>query len=285
MPNEETHVFLADQIYKKIKDKKIKEIIRKNKDYYLLGSVMPDVAIYGQCRFHKLTHGDGGMLTNKIIFDMLNKVKDDKDLAFVYGYLTHYAVDTVFHPVVYSLVGNHTDPKQGKSILRHFRMETNLNWKLNKKKFKFGRDVLFRHTVFNDVMANYGCAKWKTRLFSFNQRMAISLFKSSFVYYVFILVSKLGLVNGEASGMFEKEKNLLPFPQKVKYRDLITGKKLSTTLTELKSSSVAKGVKLINAANKYKKSKVQCKRVISGENFATGRTDKTVFDIKFTSFS
>ena len=280
-------MFLADQIYKKIKDKKVKVIIKKHKDYYLLGSVMPDVAIYGQCKFHKLTHGDGNILTNKIIFDMLDRSKDEKDLAFVYGYLTHYAVDTVFHPVVYYLVGNHNDLKQGKSILRHFRIETNLNWKLNKEKFNFVRDISFKSSVFSNAMAGYGCAKWKTRLFAFNQKVAIALFKSSFVYYVFKFVSKLRLINGEASGMFEKERNLLPFPRNVKYRDLITGKKLSTTLTKLKSFSVAKGVKLISAADKYynkKTTKTQCKKVISGENFGTGRIGKTVFDIKFTSF-
>ena len=107
MVYENTHLWAAEQIKSRIKSRIIKETIGINLDYYHLGAIFPDVLFYsrdpGVRAAAYFLHGETGVPTNNFIFQVLDSIRglhDEKNLAFIWGFLTHCALDIVFHPVV-----------------------------------------------------------------------------------------------------------------------------------------------------------------------------------------
>lgn len=176
MPKEITHIQLAEAIKGELLQSngygspEIKNALAKHGNVFSFGSISPDIFFYdivlpfdGR---HALRggpwgdaiHGNRGENTMAHIFAMaeiLNSPqlqksmgykdkmpKDDADLCLTFGagYLTHVALDTVMHPLVYYFSGNYyaDDPSAKKwGEARHRAIETLLDLlvlqKLNKK--------------------------------------------------------------------------------------------------------------------------------------------------------
>ena len=112
MVYENTHLWAAEQIKNSIENRLIAETIGSYSDFYFLGAIFPDSLYYSRAprlsRAAYFLHGDTGVPTNAFIFDVLDQVKDkadEKTLVFVWGFLTHCAMDIVFHPLIFYFSG------------------------------------------------------------------------------------------------------------------------------------------------------------------------------------
>ena len=137
---ENTHLYFAEKVFSRLENKTLKKILEKNFDYYILGSVFPDVFYHNKktADISQIIHGRGRDKTNELIFDFLNFAKekqDEKSLAFTLGYISHYVLDSQMHPVVYYFTGNYYDKdpiKRFGSMLRHRQLETFWDKKITK---------------------------------------------------------------------------------------------------------------------------------------------------------
>ena len=128
MPSFAAHLILAEEIYNSLND----PIIREGKNYFLLGSLGPDLPYYrnvfgtaiGTFFEEKYNPESPGFYSgygdhfhskspNLFPMKMLEIIKKDKDpttekpkLAFVSGYLTHMAADQHIHPLVEVYAGS-----------------------------------------------------------------------------------------------------------------------------------------------------------------------------------
>ena len=74
-------------------------------------------------------------------------------------------------------------------------------------------------------------------------------------------------------------------PQKLSYRDIISGSELQATLDDLMEKGIDMAAKMIAAAYDYYAgniSKQSCQETIAGHNLDTGRLNKTKADIRFS---
>lgn len=126
MPKEISHIFFAEEIKKELPIE-IQKIIDSNRHLYNFGSSSPDLFYYTlpSKKYHNLQKLDIGLRIHddkqnlSPIYLLLKKAKTNeteknKIFSFVCGYLTHVAVDTYFHPYIYSVTGHyfHTDSKK-----------------------------------------------------------------------------------------------------------------------------------------------------------------------------
>lgn len=84
--------------------------------------------------FRKKQYNLGRIMHNKNIYEFFsnckkNVCKNSREADYVYGYITHYAVDTVFHPYVYALEKSmrHSLSKRRKKDKLHFLIERDID--------------------------------------------------------------------------------------------------------------------------------------------------------------
>ena len=78
----------------------------------------------------RVLHGKDGSPTNEAVLNVLDQGCTPRDLAFVLGYLTHCALDIVFHPAINALAGDYydSDPlRRRSSVYLHRQLETSLD--------------------------------------------------------------------------------------------------------------------------------------------------------------
>ncbi len=306
MPRENTHLFFSDDILPKIKDKELKNIIKKNKQYYYFGSFFPDVFYYSKNKADEeisdYFHSRDGNLTNEIIFDWLDlikKTKKEQELAFVFGVLTHYALDSTLHPIVYYLSGNYHDKdprKREQAVYLHQQLETSLDKKLNDK-FSICDSVSIKKIQ----LENFGCLKLVAKKFKRNLGALINdvkrqlffnkLFRSIILFKLLYFLNKIGLFKNKIElslfyGNLKKDKTEMD--DNIDYRGILSGEAKKTTLKSLFNSSEELTINMINSAYSYylgRISRQECAKVIDGRSLNTGKIGIPVKDIKFTKFS
>ena len=77
----------------------------------------------------------------------------------------------------------------------------------------------------------------------------------------------------------------MKLPEKLIYRDLITGRARKAQLEDLMEAGITTAVKMVEAAYDYYVGRINkqwCKLAIAGHNLDTGRSDKTKADIRFS---
>jgi len=259
MVYENTHLWAADQIRRRIKSRIIQETIGCNLDYYHLGAIFPDVLFYS--RDPKISeaayafHGETGIPTNAFIFDVLDQVKDrpdEKTLAFIWGFLTHCAMDIVFHPVIFYFSGYSPQDDQTSQLhseYLHLHYETIIDQHFNKEIFlenvinpAIVKDLAFpsiRNIFRRDIES---CLK--KQIFYFR------LVHSRLYYIVFKMLANMGLadkrlVAGFYANLAVETKKL---PQKLIYRDIFSGSDMETTLEELMEEGLNMARKMVAAA-------------------------------------
>ena len=296
MVYENTHLWAAEQIKSRIKNRFIEETIAGNLDFYHLGAIFPDVLFYSKDpRIRSAAyflHGETGTPTNEFIFAVLDPIRDthdEKNLAFIWGYLTHCAMDIVFHPAVIYYTGY--DPQGDRSRQLHYdylhlHIETIIDRHFNKGIFL---ENIINPTIVNDLVippiqnvtrpAIKNCLK--RQIFYFR------LVHSRLYYIVFKICAQMGLVDKRLIAGFYANLKVenRKLPEKLIYRDIITGRVKETQLEDLMEAGVTTAVKMVKAAYDYyvgKINKQSCKRTIAGHNLDTGRTEKTRADIRFS---
>ncbi len=107
MSYENTHLWAADAVKEQITNDALRELVNSSIDYYYFGAVFPDTLSYSHDKkirdISNFLHGETGIPPNGVVFDVLDMAKrvgDKNNLAFICGFLTHCAMDIVFHPVV-----------------------------------------------------------------------------------------------------------------------------------------------------------------------------------------
>lgn len=120
MPRDITHVIIADEAAKIIKN----EEIFANFDAFHMGTVADDSFLYTASPLLS-TRLHGGLKddTRAVVLEMMDNLKKEKNparraekTAFVYGYLSHMAVDATFHPLIYSISGSHFEANSKKEV-------------------------------------------------------------------------------------------------------------------------------------------------------------------------
>lgn len=143
MPNVLTHGLMAQQIKKQLSEQKILAAMDAHQDVYLFASNGPDFLFYynvwpwlDQKRAKEV--GDHGELMhhekiNEFIDTMIaiaQKQDNEKNkqimIAFIAGYLCHWALDSVAHPFVFYRSGD----LKGKQKYDHYRYESAIDSKI-----------------------------------------------------------------------------------------------------------------------------------------------------------
>ncbi|MFH1209179.1 MAG: zinc dependent phospholipase C family protein [archaeon] len=292
MVKENTHLFGAYRIFERL-DENLKKIINENIDYYYIGSIAPDIFFFSD-KTHFVSdklHGKNGELTNEIIFKLL-KNKDKRNLAFLFGYLTHCAFDIKFHPVIYYYTGNYYDKnkeKRERATYLHRHFETYIDNKLKHRFliYKIIKKNLIRNLLFFKIIVkDYKITMEEIKKTLNNELFLNRIFKSSIGYYIYFLITKLGISNKKNLGLFYKDlrRDKIIFEQDLRYRDIIDGKKIKKNFDELFEEALEYGKEMINTTYKFSNNKIskdQCVKIIDGKSLDTGKLRTGVSKIKY----
>jgi len=297
MPFENTHLFLADKVRKKLQDEGLSIVLKEHLAYYYLGSIFPDILFYSKekdvSRVAFRLHGDDGEPTNRFALDMLDRIRGkDKlhDFAFTAGFLTHCAADITFHPIVFYVSGYKPEASKKdaqKCSYLHWKFETLIDSRLNDR-FRV-EDCVQEHLVGDLVVSEILGVDAGTIVKNLKkQRGYFSKIRSRFFYHVFRALSALGLVSPEAvAGCYESLKiKDITLPERILYRDVFSGEKRETSLDALVERSVDLGERLVIAAYAYFTGDITreaCQQVIAGEDLHTGRVGKTLKDVRHSA--
>lgn len=150
MPKELTHILFADAVIAGLEaggEAGPADLLRRERATFHFGSIATDTLFYGVTLpvldrdfrpWGDIVHGEEGEDTGTPIREMLERLRDgtagaaggasdDVKFAFVCGFLTHMALDIVFHPWVYSVTGQYYDPdpvRRTDSQMRHRLVES-----------------------------------------------------------------------------------------------------------------------------------------------------------------
>lgn len=296
MVYENTHLWAAERIRNRIENPSVAQTIANHLDHYHLGAIFPDILFYSKnpdvSRAAYYLHGDTGARTNAFVFEVLDQIKnkpDENSLVFVWGFLTHCAMDMVFHPVLFYFAGY--DPaddrdRQLHTDYLHLHYETIIDRHFNQEIFL---EDMIKPAVTRELMipslGNVSSRDLENCLKK--QIFYFRLIHSRLYYIVFKMLANMGMVDkrlvaGFYANLAVETRKL---PPKLTYRDLITGSDMQTTLEDLMEEGINRAIKMVAAAHDYtagKISKESCKTAIAGHNLDTGQVNKTRKDIRFT---
>ena len=204
MPKENTHLFFAQMLLERLSGRDPYSLLEDHKKEFFLGSILPDAFFYHPKRevnaVSKRLHGIGDN-PREITAAFLMGARDRlavQDLAYTLGYLSHCALDKVFHPIIVNLSGNYRDPdpvKRSAAQYRHRLLETDLDRRINTRCF-VGQMIDLRPL---SGINSLGILSERTKVsltrlkFSYRlQRRANRLFKTKWAYYLARLIEKSG---------------------------------------------------------------------------------------------
>ncbi|MEA3230380.1 MAG: zinc dependent phospholipase C family protein [Thermodesulfobacteriota bacterium] len=297
MASENTHIFLADRIREEINDDVLKQFISGHMDYYFLGSIFPDILFYSKDKqivdIAYNLHGEDGVPTNRIVFDLLDRIKRKKDgnnFAFVSGLLTHYAADITFHPVVFYFSGyqaNGSKREKDRSAYLHWHYETSIDVQINDR-FYLDKSInpeTIRHLVIPKILGIHESVIGDALK---RQIKYFSLTRNRLYFVIFKILTKLGLfpVNAVAGFHENLKKEDIRLPDPIQYKDVITGEPQKTTLNDMMEEAVQLGCRMIETAYAYytgRSNRDECEKVIAGHSLETGQVGKRTADIRFSA--
>ncbi|OEU53967.1 MAG: hypothetical protein BA862_13095 [Desulfobulbaceae bacterium S3730MH12] len=296
MSFENTHLWAADVVKEQIVIDVLRELIVSNIDYYYLGAIFPDTFSYSREKkirdISSTLHGNTGTLSNQLVFDVLERIKhtgDKKNLAFICGFLTHCAMDIVFHPIIGYFCGykpQNNDKEAARSSYLHWHYETEIDKRFNND---FYLDRIVKPTAAQDLLVA-SILNTSEQVISDCLKRQITFFKrfrSLYIYTIYRMLSKTGLVEKKYLGGFYANLKVdsMRIPDNIRYRDIISGEDKETTMDNLMDQGIKMGIKMVESAFDYRSGKISlklCKNTISGSNLDTGRIDKTMADVKFS---
>jgi len=297
MASENTHIYIADRIRAEINDDMLKRIISGHLDYYFIGSIFLDILFFSKDKqivdvAYNL-HGEDGLPTNRIVFDLLDRIKagkDDTNFSFVSGFLTHYAVDITLHPMVFYFSGykaNGSRRENDRSAYLHWHYETSIDRQVNDRFYldKIINPETIKGLVIPQILGidqSIICDALK------RQMKYYSLTRSRLYFVVFQVLCKLGFFPARMVAGFhenlKKDKTRLPDP--LQYKDIITGESIKITVSDLMEKAIHFGCRMIESAYHCYKGQInndECQKAIAGQSLETGRLGKRITDIRFSA--
>lgn len=301
MPKENTHLFIANQIYRNLPHSPSKTIIGAHIGHYYLGCIAPDTFYYhkaaGIQKIGDVLHGEGDVPTNELIFSMLDRSRssrNERDLAFVFGYITHCVLDMTFHPIIYYFSGNFFDndkKKRANAIYLHRHLETYLDSKFNDafSVYKFVDARLADGLLFLDVLSerlNASKNEFKSALKM--QRLYNRLFRNgAFSKTGFPIARHLDAIETEAGLFYENLKyDERKIEEEFYYQDTVYGANQKATLTGLIYTAIQESQRRIMAAFAYFSGSIprnEALEIIRGESLETGKVGITAAGVRFTN--
>lgn len=119
MPDAWTHILCAEDVIREIPDGKYRNMLINNKELYNFGAQGPDPLLY--CKFYnphkrkfmkKLSQVLHTAKTSEFLIFLIESLSEsnnskefEKLFAYLSGFITHYALDTLGHPFVYYFGG------------------------------------------------------------------------------------------------------------------------------------------------------------------------------------
>lgn len=296
MGYENTHLFVAETIRVEIQLQKISDIISSGIDLYYLGAIFPDILYFAKDKAHSSVadrlHGADGNPTNRIVYDMIQRVKTmegDQNLAFIWGYLTHCALDIAVHPLIFYLSGyknNGNAHVQQKSSYLHWHYETFIDRRFNNQCYL--EEMIKIGAVKGSIIAPFLDLPEKVIQAALKRQIAyFSRIRSRRYFRLYRALSIMGCIEKKHLAGFYKNLKIETkhLPETIRYQDIITGKKKETTLEQLMRKGIEVGKQMIVSAYYYylgSISQKECNKHIAGSNLDTGQLGKTKSDIRYS---
>jgi len=209
MPKENTHLFFARRVLNAIKAKEIKSSLSLNTYYYYLGSVIPDAFYYSRKerirRVSEKIHSQFRPSFSKRVLKVLNLSKEQNDLVFLYGLITHCCLDKTFHPVIDSLavdLSAKVSYPPNRHQYFHRYIETYLDKVINPifLMSKLVKPSLVKDLVFPEIIsAEFGLPIFQVKRALKRQLVANILFRSRIVFEIIYVLNKLDLIKDKST--------------------------------------------------------------------------------------
>lgn len=240
MPKENTHAYFAQRVLSKLEKEhhQIANKIKSQKNFYILGGYSPDVFFYSKKPEYKkisdYIHGHGGEKTNMIPRELAEKTKVSRKTeseAFLYGFLTHLAMDIVFHPVIFYLTGNPYSKNKEQNPInfhRHRQLETALDKNLHRG---FGlldpRDINIQELLFIRLIEDKFNADKEELLQTYRKHFSNNLlFRRKYLYYLILFLNKINILKiSDLLGLFYQNAKRLTFQNKSAIKTCLPAKR------------------------------------------------------------
>lgn len=139
MPAEYTHQIIAEKVYEKLPE----EIRSHARELFSfdLGAQGADIFYF----LHPFRRRNlGKIFHNEKVYETFESFRkaavgtDNTVLSYIFGYITHYAADCIFHPYVYSLTQKMIDAEPTRRVRWHSYIESDLDTYFVKKFYRKG---------------------------------------------------------------------------------------------------------------------------------------------------
>ena len=142
MPGFVTHYFFGLSCYRHIPSEELKHAIRSNRTAYLLGLQGPDIFFYHLPLLRHHNHKNIGSYlhghrTREFFSSAIGQIgsyhtleERETALAYLCGFLCHYALDSRCHPYVYARAGYRAGSGENASIAGHADLEMVIDAKI-----------------------------------------------------------------------------------------------------------------------------------------------------------
>ncbi len=285
MVKEDTHLFFAEKVLARLSPRS-RKLVKEQRAYYDLGSVLPDAFFYWKrtAPVGDVVHGKAGELTNNVIFSVLDRLKKephDRTLALLYGYLTHVAFDSVFHPVIHYFSGAYDDSEKRKRLRArylHRQLETALQQRFAGMLLPQRSELsLIDDTLFPEAFAEeYNVPKEWLRKALRKQKRFFLTSNNPFIYSLYRVFARLGLADW--SQLSSSYRNLAyetyALNERFTYQEPFTGELNKTTIKDLVEEGLKRSLAYIMTAERYVSgaiSKKQAMQVIDGVSLDSGK--------------
>ncbi|WP_192499441.1 zinc dependent phospholipase C family protein [Skermanella pratensis] len=295
MPKELTHILFADAVAGDLESGRcagVADLLRHERATLHFGSIATDTLFYGVTLplldrdfrpWGDIIHGEEGEDTGTPVREMLRRLRDgtaagagstsgDVKFAFVCGFLTHMALDIVFHPWVYAVTGQYYDPdpvRRTDSQMRHRMVESWLDLLMLGRQGTGLADFEALEAVRRNGPANLACldffadcfrAAWRTdgdvgryaRRFYRVQMLLTRLFASSAAMRAVALANRRtdGRARAFLALFYPTRSDRMPADlfDFQGYRHPVTGERVAATLASMWEDARRLAVDLLTAA-------------------------------------
>ncbi len=205
MPKENTHLWFAQETLHHVPDPQLLRDVSGHMGRYYLGSFIPDTFFYASDRalsgISETLHGKDRALTNEAVLSVLDHARGMHDVAFALGYVTHCALDIVFHPVVNALAGDYYDEdpvRRSRSAYLHRRIETCIDMCIDNRLriYRLTSPGIIRGLAYEDfIVSRFSVSRRALVITLFKQLLVNRLFASRTAYAAVRLLYGLGIVH------------------------------------------------------------------------------------------
>lgn len=137
MPAATTHYEFSKDVYLNLSNEIVDKIT--NLHMYYLGSQGPDLFFFSEAGIGKSSLNTYGSLLHKekihevITYLYEHSLQDSDLLSYTYGYICHYALDSLAHPLIYYMAAHGLQNNESENI-KHFRIEAYIDSKILESK-------------------------------------------------------------------------------------------------------------------------------------------------------